>query len=73
LCLGLILLALCQVPHSVNVLSSARRAIWYRGTAQTRPHCVRCGRAPLPQSGTAPSFRPMSVVVKRLDGSRYHW
>ena len=26
MCLGLILLALCEVPHSVNILSSARRA-----------------------------------------------
>ena len=26
--------------------------------------------APPPQSGTAPNFRPMSIVVKRLDGSR---
>jgi len=28
--------------------------------------------APLPQRGTAPSFRPISVVAKWLDGSRYH-
>ena len=26
--------------------------------------------APPPQRGTAPNFRPMSVVAKRLDGSR---
>ena len=26
--------------------------------------------APLPQRGTAPNFRPMSVVAKPLDGSR---
>jgi len=26
--------------------------------------------APLPHSGTAPNFRPMYVVAKRLDGSR---
>jgi len=28
--------------------------------------------APLPQRGTAPNFRPVSVVAKRLDGSRCH-
>jgi len=28
--------------------------------------------APFPQRGTAPNFRPMSVVAKRLDGSRCH-
>jgi len=25
-----------------------------------------------PQRGTAPNFRPMSVVAKQVDGSRYH-
>jgi len=28
--------------------------------------------APLPQRGTAPNFRPISVVAKRLYGSRWH-
>jgi len=29
--------------------------------------------APPPQKGgTAPNFRPMSIVAKRLDGSRWH-
>jgi len=28
--------------------------------------------APLPERGTGPNFRPMSVVAKRLDGSRCH-
>ena len=28
--------------------------------------------APLPQRGTSPNFRPMSVVAKRLDGSGCH-
>jgi len=27
---------------------------------------------PASQRGTAPNFRTMSVVAKRLDGSRYH-
>ena len=28
--------------------------------------------APLPQKGQIPNFRPMSIVAKRLDGSRWH-
>ena len=28
--------------------------------------------APLPQSGTAPNFRPMFIVAKRLDGSKWY-
>jgi len=28
--------------------------------------------APLPKSGTAPNFRPVSVVAKRLDELRCH-
>jgi len=34
-------------------------------------HIVRCGPSS-PQMGTAPQFRPMSAVTKRLHGSRYH-
>jgi len=36
-------------------------------------HIVLDGdQAPLPKSGTAPDFRLMSVVAKRLDGLRCH-
>jgi len=28
--------------------------------------------APLPQKGRSPNFRPMFIVAKRLDGSRWH-
>jgi len=28
--------------------------------------------APLPQKGWSPNFRPLSIVAKRLDGSRWH-
>jgi len=41
-------------------------ATWYGG----RQHCVRWGPSPLPQKGTARNFRPMTVLAKRLDGSR---
>jgi len=34
--------------------------------------CYIGTRLPLPQRGTAPNFRPMSIVAKRLDGSRWH-
>jgi len=42
---------------------------WYGGGPWPRPHCVRWGNSSTPR-GTAPNFRPMSVVAKRLDGSR---
>ena len=28
--------------------------------------------APLPKKGQSPNFRPLSIVAKRLDGSRWH-
>jgi len=43
---------------------------WHRGRPQHRPHCVRCGHSSPSPKGTAPNFWPMSVVAKRLDGSR---
>ena len=30
------------------------------------------GDAAPPKGGTAPNFRPMSIVTKRLDASGYH-
>jgi len=40
---------------------------------QSRPHCARWEPAPPPQKGgRAPNFRPISIVTKRLDGSRCH-
>jgi len=47
---------------------------WYGGRPQPRRHCVRWGpmQLSLPYKGTAPNFRRMSVVAKRLDGSRCH-
>ena len=46
-------------------------ASWYGGRPRLWPHCVRWDLAP-PPKGHTPNFRPMSVVAKRLDGSRYH-
>jgi len=48
---------------------------WYRGRPRPRRHCVRWGPSSPPQKGTeplSPQFRPMSIVAKRLDGSRCH-
>jgi len=49
-------------------------ATWYEGRPQPRQLCVRWVPSPLPQRGwsTLPSFRPMSTVAKRLDGSKWH-
>ena len=41
-------------------------ATWYEGMSRSRPHCVRWGpSSPSPKKGTAPNFRPMSIVAKR--------
>jgi len=46
-------------------------ATWYGGRPRPRPYCVRCGpNSPLSNSGIAPNFRTISIVAKRLDGSR---
>ena len=47
-----------------------QNATWYEGRPRPRTHCVRWGPygdpGPIPQRGTAPSFRPISVVAKWL-------
>ena len=45
-------------------------ATWYRGRPRPGRRCVRWG--PSSPKGHTPNFRPMSVVAKRLDGSRCH-
>jgi len=47
-------------------------ATWYEGRPWSRPRCVAWRPSSPQKGGTAPNFRPMSVVTKRLDGSRYH-
>jgi len=51
-------------------------ATGYGGRPRPRRHCVRWGpRFLLPERGQSPplpNFRPMSIVAKRLDGSRWH-
>ena len=47
---------------------------WHRGRPQPRRHCVQWGPSPSPKRGRSPlsNFRPMSIVAKRLDVSRWH-
>jgi len=47
-------------------------ATWYGGRPQPRRLCVRCGPSPLPIKGRSPHFLTMSIVAKRLHGSRCH-
>jgi len=48
---------------------------WHRGMARSRRHCVRLEPSSPhhKKGGVAPShFRRISIVAKRLDGSRWH-
>ena len=45
-------------------------ATWYGGMPRPRRLCVRWGPSSHQKRGTAPNFRPMSIVAKRLDGLR---
>ena len=48
-------------------------ATWWGGRPRPRRHCVRWGPVPpSPKRGETPNFRPISIVSKRLDGSRWH-
>jgi len=49
-------------------------ATWYGGRPRRKQHCVRQGPcSPSPTKGAeAPNYRPMSVVTKRIHGSRCH-
>jgi len=46
-------------------------ATWYEGRPRPKRHCARWGpSSPTQKGGTSPNFWPMSIVPKRLDGSR---
>jgi len=48
-------------------------ATWYGGRPRPRRHCVIDGDPAPSKTVTAPAtFRPMSIVAKRLGGSRCH-
>jgi len=42
---------------------------WHAGSPGLRPHCVRWGPSSPQKGHSSPSFRPISVVAKLLDGS----
>jgi len=46
----------------------------YGGRTHPRQLCARWGSSPLHRKGAEPlpNFRPMPIVAKRLDGSRWH-
>jgi len=50
-------------------------ATWYEDRSRPRRHCVRWGPSSSSQTGgrsPLPNFRPMSIVAKWLDGSRWY-
>ena len=54
------------------VVAKDQDATWYGARPRPRPHCVRWGPELFPKGAhQSPNFRNMSVVSKRLDGSRW--
>ena len=48
-------------------------ATWYGGRPKRRRLCVRWEPRPFPKKvAEPPNFRPIFIVAKRLDGSRWH-
>ena len=47
---------------------------WHGGGPWSKPHCTRWGPSSLPpkRGQSAPNFRPIFIVAKRLDASRCH-
>jgi len=72
------LLSVCPVCNVRAVRPNSwtdQDATWYRGRPWPRRHCVRWGpSSAFPKRGQSPlpTFRPMSIVAKLLDGSRWH-
>jgi len=46
---------------------------WHGGRPRPWPHCFRRGPSSPSPKGHNPNFRPMSLVAKRLDGSKCYW
>jgi len=69
-------LSVCLSVYNVGVLWPNgwmdQDETWHGGRPRPWPHCVRCGPSSPSPKGHSPNFRPMSVVAKRLDGSRCH-
>ena len=73
LCLSVLSVTLVYCGQTVGY-SIDQDETWHAGRPRPWRHIVLDGEpAPLPQRGTAhPQFRPISVVAKWLDGSRWH-
>jgi len=62
-------------PRSMSIIANGwmdQDETWHGGRPRPSPNCVKWGPSFPPQRGTAPNFRPMPIVAKRLDGSRCH-
>ena len=71
-CLSCLSVTLVYCGQTVGRIKMKLGETWHAGRPRPRPHCAMWGPSS-PQRGTAPNFRPMSVVAKRLDGLRCHW
>ena len=66
-------LSVCNVGALWSNGSMDQDETWHAGRPRPWPHCVRLGPPPLPKKGAEPpNFRPMFIVAKRLDGSRWY-
>ena len=56
-----------------QMVTRIKLKLWHTGRPRPWPHCVRWGpSSPPPKGAQTPNFRPISVVVKWLHGSRCH-
>ena len=68
----------CLSVLPVTLVYCGQQAGWIKVTLGLQVglgpgHIVLDGdAAPVPKEGTAPNFRPMSIVAKQLDGLRCH-
>ena len=61
-----------QAPPKGNSPPPAMFGLCLLWPDSSRSHCVRRGSSSPKKGHNTPTFRPMSVVTKRLDGSRCH-
>jgi len=67
LCYRTVVLSVCDVGVLWPNGRTDQDETWHAGSPWTWPHCVRWG-----PSSPSPSFRPISVAAKWLDGSICH-
>jgi len=77
-CLSVLSVLSCPVLSvcNVSVLWSNgwmdQNETWHADTSRSWPHCIRRGPSSPPKGARPPNFRSMSIVGKRLGGSRCH-